>query len=69
MNHPGEIGYLTRIARPTVALVTNAQRAHLEGMGSLEAVAREKGSIYDGLAAMVSRWSMPTILRRGCGAA
>ena len=49
MNHPGEIGYLTRIARPTVALVTNAQRAHLEGMGSLEAVAREKGSIYDGL--------------------
>lgn len=49
MNHPGEIGYLTRIARPSVALVTNAQRAHLEGMGSLEAVAREKGSIYDGL--------------------
>ena len=51
MNHPGEIGYLTRIARPTVALVTNAQRAHLEGMGSLEAVAREKGSIYEGLPA------------------
>lgn len=49
MNHPGEIGYLTHIARPTVALVTNAQRAHLEGMGSLEAVAREKGSIFDGL--------------------
>ncbi len=49
MNHPGEIAYLTRIARPTVALVTNAQRAHLEGMGSLEAVAREKGSIFDGL--------------------
>jgi len=50
MNHPGEIGYLTRIARPTVAVVTNAQRAHLQGMGSLEAIAREKGSIYDGLA-------------------
>ena len=49
MNHPGEIAYLTRIARPTVALVTNAQRAHLEGMGSLEAVAREKGRIFDGL--------------------
>jgi UDP-N-acetylmuramoyl-tripeptide--D-alanyl-D-alanine ligase len=49
MNHPGEIGYLTRIARPTVALVTNAQRAHLEGMGSLDAVAEEKGTIYAGL--------------------
>ncbi len=51
MNHPGEIGYLTRIARPTVALVTNAQRAHLQGMGSLDAIAREKGSIFEGLSA------------------
>lgn len=49
MNHPGEIAYLTGIAQPTVALVTNAQRAHLEGMGCLDAVAREKGSIYQGL--------------------
>jgi UDP-N-acetylmuramoyl-tripeptide--D-alanyl-D-alanine ligase len=51
MNHPGEIAALTRLAAPTVALVTNAQRAHLEGMGDLEAVAREKGSIYAGLQA------------------
>ncbi|MDR2208381.1 MAG: UDP-N-acetylmuramoyl-tripeptide--D-alanyl-D-alanine ligase [Azoarcus sp.] len=49
MNHPGEIAALTGLARPTVALVNNAQRAHLEGMGSLDAVAREKGCIYDGL--------------------
>ena len=49
MNHPGEIGYLAAIAKPTVALVTNAQRAHLAGMGSLEAIAAEKGSIYAGL--------------------
>ena len=49
MNHPGEIAYLAGIARPTVALVTNAQRAHLAGMGSLEAIAAEKGSIYSGL--------------------
>lgn len=51
MNHPGEIGYLTRMGAPTVALVTNAQRAHLEGMGDLDEVAREKGSIFSGLAA------------------
>lgn len=51
MNHPGEIGYLTRLARPTVALVNNAQRAHLLGMGSVNEVAREKGAIYEGLAA------------------
>lgn len=49
MNHPGEIAYLARIARPTVAVVTNAQRAHLAGMGSLESIAAEKGSIFEGL--------------------
>lgn len=49
MNHPGEIGYLTHLTQPTVALVNNAQRAHLEGMGDLAEVAREKGAIYEGL--------------------
>ncbi|MBP9218787.1 MAG: bifunctional UDP-N-acetylmuramoyl-L-alanyl-D-glutamate--2,6-diaminopimelate ligase MurE/UDP-N-acetylmuramoyl-tripeptide--D-alanyl-D-alanine ligase MurF [Sterolibacterium sp.] len=49
MNHPGEIDILTRIAAPTVALVNNAQRAHLEGLGSLAAVARAKGEIFAGL--------------------
>lgn len=51
MNHPGEIGYLASLGAPTVAVVTNAQRAHLEGMGDLNRVAREKGSIFAGLAA------------------
>jgi len=51
MNHPGEIAYLTDIGAPTVAVVTNAQRAHLEGMGGLDEVAREKGSIFSGLPA------------------
>jgi UDP-N-acetylmuramoyl-tripeptide--D-alanyl-D-alanine ligase len=50
MNHPGEIDYLTRLAQPTVALVNNAQRAHLEGLGSLASVARAKGEIFAGLA-------------------
>jgi len=51
MNHAGEIEYLTRIARPTVALVNNAQRAHVGLLGSLEAVAHAKGEIYSGLSA------------------
>ena len=49
MNHPGELSYLTQLARPDVALVNNALRAHLEGLGSVEAVARAKGEIYEGL--------------------
>lgn len=49
MNHPGEIDYLTHLAHPSVALVNNAQAAHLQGMGNVEAIAREKGSIFNGL--------------------
>jgi UDP-N-acetylmuramoyl-tripeptide--D-alanyl-D-alanine ligase len=49
MNHPGEIDYLTRIASPQVALINNASGAHLEGMGSVEAVAQAKGEIFSGL--------------------
>ena len=49
MNHAGEIDYLTRIARPAVALVNNAQRAHVGILGSVEAIARAKGEIYAGL--------------------
>jgi UDP-N-acetylmuramoyl-tripeptide--D-alanyl-D-alanine ligase len=51
MNHAGEIGYLTRIAAPDVALVTNAGRAHIEFLGTEEAIARAKGEIFEGLAA------------------
>jgi UDP-N-acetylmuramoyl-tripeptide--D-alanyl-D-alanine ligase len=49
MNHAGEIEYLTRIAQPTVAVVNNAQRAHVGILGSVEAIARAKGEIYAGL--------------------
>ena len=51
MNQPGEIAYLTGLASPTVAVVNNAQRAHLQGIGSLAEIAREKGCIYEGLSA------------------
>ena len=51
MNHPGEIRMLAEIARPTVALVNNAQREHLEFMQSVEAVAEENASVFDALPA------------------
>ncbi|MCX7196402.1 MAG: UDP-N-acetylmuramoyl-tripeptide--D-alanyl-D-alanine ligase, partial [Proteobacteria bacterium] len=49
MNHMGEIEYLTRLARPDVAIVNNAGSAHLAGLGSVDAVARAKGEIFIGL--------------------
>ncbi len=49
-NHKGEIGYLSRLARPDVALITNAAAAHLAGFGSLDDVAQAKGEIWQGLA-------------------
>ncbi|MDD2918908.1 UDP-N-acetylmuramoyl-tripeptide--D-alanyl-D-alanine ligase [Rhodoferax sp.] len=51
MNHPGEIAALAAIAQPTVALVNNAQREHLEFMATVEAVARENGAVIDALPA------------------
>ncbi|RYF17641.1 MAG: UDP-N-acetylmuramoyl-tripeptide--D-alanyl-D-alanine ligase [Comamonadaceae bacterium] len=49
MNHPGEIGYLSDIAMPTVALVNNAQREHQEFMATVQAVAEENGSVFRAL--------------------
>ncbi|MDH3513251.1 MAG: UDP-N-acetylmuramoyl-tripeptide--D-alanyl-D-alanine ligase [Gammaproteobacteria bacterium] len=50
MNHFGEIDYLSRLTRPTVALITNAGEAHLAGVGgTVEGVARAKGEIFAGL--------------------
>jgi murE/murF fusion protein len=49
MNHPGEIARLAAMARPTVALVNNAQREHLEFMASVDAVARENGAAIEAL--------------------
>ena len=50
MNHPGEIAYLTRLARPHAALVNNALRAHLGGgFNSTADIARAKAEIFQGL--------------------
>ena len=50
-NAPGEIATLTHIAAPSVAIITSIGPVHLEGLGSVEGVAREKASICEGLAA------------------
>jgi len=51
MNHPGEIARLAAVTRPTIALVNNAQREHLEFMATVEAVARENGAVLTALPA------------------
>jgi UDP-N-acetylmuramoyl-tripeptide--D-alanyl-D-alanine ligase len=50
MNHPGEIAYLADITQPTVAMVNNAQREHLEFMHTVDAVAQENGCVIEALA-------------------
>ncbi len=49
MNHPGEIAELAGLARPLGGVITSIGRAHLEGLGSLEAVARAKGELLEAL--------------------
>lgn len=49
MNHSGEIATLAAMVQPTVALVNNAQREHLEYMGTVESVAKENGAVISAL--------------------
>lgn len=48
-NNPGEIARLAAICSPNIGVITNIGPAHLEGLGSIEGVAREKGSLLNGL--------------------
>lgn len=48
-NHPGEIAQLTAIAKPTIATVTMVAPVHIEHFKTLDAIAREKGAIFEGL--------------------
>ena len=49
MNHAGEIDYLSNMTAPNVAIINNAAHAHLDDLGSVEAVAYAKGEIINGL--------------------
>jgi UDP-N-acetylmuramoyl-tripeptide--D-alanyl-D-alanine ligase len=51
MNHAGEIAALTRLVRPHVAMVTTIASAHIEHLGSMEAIADAKAEIFEGLEA------------------
>lgn len=72
MNHPGEIAWLAGLVRPTVALVTNAQREHLEFMQTVEATAYENGEVIsalggDGVAVFPADDACATIWRQLAG--
>ena len=49
MNAAGEIAALTRLVRPHVALITTIASAHIEHLGSMEAIADAKAEIFQGL--------------------
>lgn len=71
-NHPGEIARLATMVSPTAAVVANVGKAHIEFFGSQEAIAREKGAIFDalppdGLAVMPVNGPGTDILRARAG--
>ncbi|MGC8718638.1 MAG: UDP-N-acetylmuramoyl-tripeptide--D-alanyl-D-alanine ligase [Thermodesulforhabdaceae bacterium] len=49
INHPGEMDQLVAIASPTVGVITNIQKAHLEGLESEEVICREKTKLWHAL--------------------
>ncbi|MFN3201770.1 MAG: UDP-N-acetylmuramoyl-tripeptide--D-alanyl-D-alanine ligase [Bradymonadia bacterium] len=66
---PGEIGRLAQLARPDISVITAVGAAHLEELGSIAGVAREKGAIFDqvhpeGLAVLASAAPYPWLTTR-----
>jgi UDP-N-acetylmuramoyl-tripeptide--D-alanyl-D-alanine ligase len=61
MSVPGEIATLRAIAEPDIAVVTSVAEGHLEGLGSVEGVLREKVSIFDGVGVAIVPAAQPEI--------
>jgi UDP-N-acetylmuramoyl-tripeptide--D-alanyl-D-alanine ligase len=51
-NRPGEISKLAAIAAPDIGLITNIGPAHLEGLGSLDAIREEKGALFEAVSGL-----------------
>jgi len=51
MNHPGEVAMLAKLSAPDTAIITNIGVAHIEFMGSREAIAAEKGALAEAVGA------------------
>ncbi len=51
MNHAGELGPLSRMVRPEIAIVTTIEAVHLEFFASIEAIADAKAEIFEGMGA------------------
>lgn len=49
MRGPGEIDFLSRLVRPSAAVITNIGEAHIERLGSVENIARAKGEVLEHL--------------------
>lgn len=74
MNAPGEIGPLSRLARPHVAAITTVAAVHLEAFESVDDIAREKAAIFEGLepggvAVINADLAVTGLLRQAAGAA
>ena len=66
LNHPGELAVLSRIAAPQVGAITNVAASHLEGLGSVDGVARAKVEIAEGITpdgVLVTPWGSPPLER------
>jgi UDP-N-acetylmuramoyl-tripeptide--D-alanyl-D-alanine ligase len=69
MSIPGEIATLRAIAEPDVAVVTSVAEGHLEGLGSVDGVMREKVSIFDGVGVGIVPAAQPEIAEAARGRA
>lgn len=73
MNHPGEIKTLVDIALPDAAILTNVGMAHIEHMGSRDAIAWEKGTLpanvpADGIVVLPAGDEFTPVIARHCQA-